>query len=48
MSMSATTGTQAGKAEAKDKPFNYLNEEAIRASVLKNEPYDFTFVPNAI
>jgi SM-20-related protein len=45
MSTSATAGTQAGK-EA--KAFNYLNEEAIRASALRNEPYDFTFIPNAI
>ena len=46
MSTNATAGTQAAKAE--EKPFAYLNEEAIRASVLRNEPYDFTFVPNAI
>jgi hypothetical protein len=30
------------------KPLAYLNEDAIRASVLKHEPYDYAFVPNAI
>jgi hypothetical protein len=49
MSTNATAGTaQTGKAEVQDKAFTYLNEEAIRASVLRNEPYDFTFVQNAI
>ena len=48
MSMNATAGTQTGKAEAKDKPFAYLNEEAIRAAVLNNQPYDYAFVPNAV
>ena len=48
MSMNATEGTQTGKAEAKDKPFAYLNEEAIRAAVLNNQPYDYAFVPNAV
>jgi SM-20-related protein len=48
MSINATAGTQAAKAEAKDKPFAYLNEEAIRASVLNNQPYDYTYIPNAI
>jgi hypothetical protein len=41
----ATAVKSAGKAE---RPFAYLNEEAIRASVLNNQPYDYTFVPNAI
>jgi SM-20-related protein len=49
MSTNATAGTaQTGKAEVQYKAFTYLNEEAIRASVLRNEPYDFTFVQNAI
>ena len=48
MSMNATAGTQTGKAEAKDKPFAYLNEEAIRAAVLNDQPYDYAFVPNAV
>jgi SM-20-related protein len=30
------------------KPFAYLNEDAIRAAVLKHKPYDYAFVPNAI
>ena len=47
MSTSATTGTQAGKP-AKEKPFKYLNGDAIRAAVLNREPYDYAFVPNAI
>jgi SM-20-related protein len=50
MSMSnAVAGTkQRSKQEAQDKPFAYLNEEAIRAAVLNHQPYDYTFVPNAI
>lgn len=50
MSMSnAVAGTkQRSKQEAQEKPFAYLNEEAIRAAVLNHQPYDYTFVPNAI
>ena len=47
--LNATAGTkQTGKGEASEKPFAYLNEEAIRAAVLNNQPYDYAFVPNAI
>ncbi len=47
--LKAAPGTmQKGKREAEDKPFAYLNEEAIRAAVLNNKPYDYAFVPNAI
>ena len=42
------TATQKGKAEAGARRFNYLNEEAIKASVLNSTPYDFTYIPNAI
>jgi SM-20-related protein len=48
MSMSAATGTLAGKPAAKDKVFKYLNEEAIRAAVLHREPYEYAFAPHAI
>ncbi|MGO9543644.1 MAG: 2OG-Fe(II) oxygenase [Rhodomicrobium sp.] len=47
-SLNAGTAAKKAKAEAAIRPFNYLNEEAIRASVLNDKPYDFTFVPNAI
>ncbi len=40
--------TQKGKAEAGARRFNYLNEEAIKASLLNSTPYDFTYIPNAI
>ena len=47
--LNAAAGTtQKGKREAEEKPFAYLNEDAIRASVLNHTPYDYTFVPNAI
>ena len=47
--LNAAAGTtQKGKREAEEKPFAYLNEDAIRASVLNHNPYDYAFVPNAI
>ena len=48
MSLSATTGTQAGNPVAGDKPLRYLNEEAIRAAVLNREPYEYAFAPGAM
>lgn len=50
MSMShAAAGAREGtKGEGQDRAFNYLNEEAIKASVVNHTPYDFTYVPNAI
>jgi hypothetical protein len=44
----AGAGMQPGKLEAADRPFAYLNEKAIRASILNTAPYDYTYVPNAI
>ncbi|MGO8780381.1 MAG: 2OG-Fe(II) oxygenase [Rhodomicrobium sp.] len=47
--LNAAAGTkQKGKWEAGQKPFAYLNEDAIRAAVLNNKPYDYAFVPDAI
>ncbi len=47
--LNAAAGTkQTGKREAQDRPFAYLNEEAIRAAVLNRTPYDYAFAPNAI
>ncbi len=48
-SSSAGTGTKrTEKPEAVDRPFAYLNEEGIGASILNRTPYDYTFIPNAI
>lgn len=47
--LNASAGTkERGSAEAKDRPFTYLNEEAIRAAVLNHQPYDYAYVPNAV
>jgi SM-20-related protein len=41
----AAATTPAAKA---GRPFSYLNEEAIRTSVLNHKPYDYAFVSDAI
>jgi hypothetical protein len=50
MSMSyAAAGAREGtKREGQDRPFNYLNEEAIKAAAVNRTPYDFAYVPDAI
>ncbi len=45
---SLNAAKQTGKADASDRPLAYLNDEAIRAAVLNDTPYDYAFVPNAI
>jgi hypothetical protein len=45
--MNLTTATAANSA-ASNRPFAYLNEEAIAKAVLNRTPYDYAFVPNAI